>query len=108
MFEYIKKNHPDAQEVNGGSWLYNLQKYRNIFPPEYTSNLGEYDSKYEGFSIWGQFLDRNTKIRSEKVKEFIESLDRAKNEKEILQAFPLHPLSAGTGIENFYKFLRLN
>ncbi|MEI6659883.1 MAG: hypothetical protein WCK91_00485 [bacterium] len=105
MFEYIKKNHSDAQEVKGGSWLYNLKKYRDIFPPEYTSNLVEYDSKYAGFSIWGQFLDRDTNIKPEKIKEFLASLDRAKNEKEILQSFPLHPLSAGTNIENFYRDL---
>ncbi|MFZ2523002.1 MAG: hypothetical protein WAW92_01310 [Minisyncoccia bacterium] len=108
MFEYIKKNHPDMEKVKGGSWLYNVKKYRDIFPPEYTSNLGEYDSKYQGFSIWGQFLDRNTEIRPEKVKEFIESLDGAKNEEEILQAFPLRPLSASTSITNFYNFLGIN
>ncbi len=103
MFEYIKKNHPDAEEVKGGSWLYNLQKYRDIFPPEYTSNLGEYDSKYQGLSIWGQFLDRNNNVRSKKAEEFLKSLDGVKDEREIYKAFPLHPLSAGTGIENFYN-----
>jgi hypothetical protein len=108
MFEYIKKNHPDAKQVKGGSWLYNVPKYKNIFPPEYTATSAPYDSGYQGFSIWGQFLDRNNNVRKEKAEEFLESLSKAKNQEEVLHAFPDRPLSAGTGIENFYKFLGLN
>lgn len=108
MFENIKQTHPEAQQVKGDSWLYNLQKYRDLFPPEYTARLEEYDFEYQNFSVWGQFLDRNNNIRPEKAEEFLKSLDSVKDEREIHKAFPLRPLRVETSIENFYNFLGLN
>lgn len=108
MFEHIKYTYPETQQVKGDSWLYNLQKYRDLFPPEYTARLEEYDFKYQEFSVWGQFLDRNNNVRSESTEEFLKSLDSVKDEREIYKAFPLRPLRVETGIENFYNFVGLN
>jgi hypothetical protein len=35
MFGYIRTHHQSTRTVRGGSWLYNLEAYRRLFPPEY-------------------------------------------------------------------------
>lgn len=105
MFEYIKKTFPEAKFVRGHSWLYNEEKYKKLFPPEYTANL-ELDHNFSnGFSTWGQFLDRRSKTKSEEARFFTENLDSAKSEQEVLDAFPKKVFNAQTSIEDFYKYL---
>jgi len=35
MFAAIRESYPNANSVIGGSWLYNLEAYRRLFPPVY-------------------------------------------------------------------------
>ena len=104
MFTHIKTNHPEAQEVQGGSWLYNLEKYQSIFPSEYTSNLQPSPHPYRGQAAWGQFLDRNNKIRPKVASLFLEKLQIAKTQDEVLDSFPLKALRAGADIRYFYDY----
>lgn len=105
MFEYIKNNHPEAEYVRGDSWLYNLEKYRKIFPSEYSANPEPSNKPYLALSTWGQFLDRNHKTKPEAFKSFKQRLQAAQTWDEALKSIPLMSLQPGTSIENFYRDL---
>lgn len=103
MFEYIKENHPEAECVRGDSWLYNVDKYKEIFPSEYCANLEPSDTPYLALSTWGQFLDRNHETRPEAFDSFTRRLQAAQTLDEVLKSIPKMPLQASINIENFYR-----
>ncbi len=104
MFEYVKKNYPDAKVVRGSSWLYNLLKYRRFFPPEYTRDLKPTTPHFNGLSIWGQFLDQNMKVKPEVMNLFQTKLAQAQSFEEVVESIPLKTFKVETNIENFYNF----
>ena len=58
MFGHIQARHPSAREVMGGSWLYNLEAYRRLFPPDYAASAFLPPRvRLDGTSSWGQLLD---------------------------------------------------
>ena len=104
MFAYVKNNYPDTQFVAGHSWLYNLEKYRHLFPPEYTAHMKVEESTSPGYATWGQFVDRNQKTRPEGRDAFFKKLESATTEQEVFDAVPLKALSPQTTIDNFYRY----
>ena len=103
MFEFIKEHHPEAEYVRGDSWLYNVDKYKEIFPSEYSANLEPSETPYLGLSTWGQFLDKNHETRPEAFDSFKQRLQVAQTSDEVLKSIPKMPLQASTNIENFYR-----
>jgi hypothetical protein len=104
MFEYIKKNYPDAQFVAGRSWLYNVEKYKNLFPPEYTAHMKAEEGPSPDFATWGQFINRNQKTKPEARDTLYKKLESAITEQEVFDAVPLKALSPQTTINNFYRY----
>ena len=105
MFEYIKAHHPEAEYVRGDSWLYNVDKYKEIFPSEYSAHPELSHKPYLALSTWGQFLDRNHQTRPEAYDSFKHSLQAAHTQDEVLKSIPKRPLQVSTNIENFYRDL---
>lgn len=105
MFEYVKKNYPNAKIVRGGSWLYNLSKYRRLFPPEFSRDAQPATRyHFDGMSAWGQFLDQNMKIKPDQAKLFRERLNNAESLDQLEDSLPLQVLEVGDYIEDFYNF----
>jgi hypothetical protein len=104
MFGYIRAHHPSARAVRGGSWLYNLEAYRRVFPPEYVASTFEPERvRLDGTSSWGQLLDFRGVVKPtvrQALLDNIANLDIAAPWK----AFPLRALGAQSSIEHFYKF----
>jgi len=105
MFENIKSDHADTKYVKGGSWLYNLPKYRRIFPEKYTTDLKPENNPYSNLNTWGQFLDKNRQLNKGAVSVFTDRLGKAANKEEILGSFPLQALAASCDISEFYREL---
>jgi len=105
MFAHIRRQHPvDARYVVGGSWLYNLEAYRRLFPAAYVASLRVHTtpSALFGGSWWGQFVDRNENIVAERARTFSENLaylDAA----EVWKVFPLPALIARADIDVFHE-----
>ncbi len=106
MFEYIKTNFPGAKKVRGNSWLYNLSKYRRLYPPEYTRDPKPNMSlkSFTELSSWGQFLNHEMKITPERMDIFKKRIAEAKSLDEAMDSFPLRPLKVETDIHYFYNF----
>lgn len=105
MFAFIRREHArDAREVVGGSWLYNLDAYRNLFPPAYIARLEVHTSpsQFTGGSWWGQFIDHEENMYFERVGEFtarLKQLDMA----ALWKLFPLPAMKARVAIDAFYE-----
>ncbi|HEC67077.1 MAG TPA: hypothetical protein ENI23_17510 [bacterium] len=108
MFKYVRENHPDVRTVKGGTWLYNYDAYRNLFPPEYTQNEKVEKVPFpRHMGIWGQLLDSSGGENKERVREFRKKIQKAKNIDELLQAFPFRMLYQEGDIEPFYEFYKV-
>lgn len=104
MFGFIRAHHPSARTVRGCSWLYNLEAYRRLFPPEYAASTFEPERvRLDGTSSWGQLLDFRGFVKPairQALLDNIGNLDIAAPWK----AFPMRALGAQSAIEHFYRF----
>lgn len=100
----LRRDHPSAVGIAGGSWLYNLQAYRRLFPPAYAeSRARPARLRLTGTSSWGQFLDHAGRIKPDLRQAFLDNLERVDPDAP-WRAFPLHALSAWAPVEVFYDF----
>ena len=104
LFEDVKENHPNAKYVQGGSWLYNLESYRRLFPKEYTNNMKSIYPKPQMLVIWGQFINSERGIKKDMAEEFLLRLEKAKTEKDLENVFELKELFPKEDIKYFYDF----
>ena len=74
LFEDVKKKHPNAKYVQGGSWLYNLEVYRRLFPKEYFTDMKPIYPKPQMLVIWGQFINTEWGIHKDRSERFLEKL----------------------------------
>ena len=108
------KKHPEASIVVGGSWLYNLQSYRDSFPPRFTQQLKRLvpeglattadvigGMSFQGNSLWGQFVNHYRQVREDRYEEFMEAIIGAESTDELIDAFPLKPLHASCSPQDF-------
>jgi hypothetical protein len=104
LFEDVKKNHPNAKYVQGGSWLYNLESYKRLFPKEYINNMDSIDPKPQMLVIWGQFINSEWEINEDRSERFLERLEKCKTEEDLKNVFELLELFPKCEIEYFYDF----
>jgi hypothetical protein len=76
MFGWLAREHPGAKRVDGGSWLYNLEAYRRLFPPEFGASRDPRNGPpyLHGMSTWGQFVDFRGRIRPQVRDAFFANL----------------------------------
>jgi hypothetical protein len=108
MFGYVRAHHPGARTVWGGSWLYNLEAYRRLFPPDYAASAFEPDRvRLDGTSSWGQLLDFRGLVKPavrQALMDNMANLDIAAPWK----VFPMRALGARSAIKDFYRFYMID
>jgi hypothetical protein len=92
MFKDVKLLAPGVLKVRGGSWLYNINAYRRIFPPVYVASAKPNGYETDSMALWGQFLLRNGDIRAGEVTKFLTQLNLARTVSDCLLSFPLEVL----------------
>lgn len=108
MFQDIKKNYPQAEYVQGGSWLYNLESYKRLFPEEYIDNLKSTKPQTDLLTIWGQFVNSEWEIKEDLAKEFLEKLRDVTSEEELSTIFKYPELFPKSEIKYFYKHYNIS
>ncbi|WP_421934926.1 hypothetical protein [Phenylobacterium sp.] len=104
MFAHIGAHHTDARTVRGGSWLYNLEAYRRLFPPDYAASTFEPERvRLDGTSSWGQLLDFREAVKPAVRQALLDALDTL-DLAAPWKAFPLRALGAEAPIESFHRF----
>jgi hypothetical protein len=108
MFGFIRQQFPHAAQVEGRSWLYGTESYRRLFPDEYVRSRASIESgqRFQGMSRWGQFLDREGKVKPALREIFLRNID-ALDPSRLWQAFPLPSFRVSAPISAFYAHYRL-
>ena len=104
MFEFIRAHHPGTKAVRGSSWLYNIEAYRRLFPPEYAASTFELESvRLNGTSSWGQVVDFGGHVKPHIRRPLLDNIRRV-DVAAPWKAFPLRARGAESAIEHFYRF----
>lgn len=107
MVRHIRQIHPEATDVCGSSWLYNLKAYRRLFPPDFAASRTLPDTvRPTGTSTWGQLIDSRNDIRPEIRDTMVANLNRLDPSAPWL-AFPFRVLTASSPLESFEAFYGL-
>ena len=107
MFRHIRDAHPDVATVRGGSWLYNIEAYRRLFPPDYVkmAKPAGYETGY--WALWGQFVARDGRPREPITTQFLDCLDKQETVDGCLRCFPYQVLRPESPIKVFYDFYEI-
>jgi hypothetical protein len=102
MTRHIRRSHPEARSIRGKSWLYHLEAYRRLFPPDYVAapEVAEGPLHLQGTSSWGQMIDSRERVRPEIRDALIANLPGLSPETP-WQAFPLRVLTVAAPLESF-------
>ncbi|HSZ53641.1 MAG TPA: hypothetical protein VK801_18885 [Caulobacteraceae bacterium] len=104
LFAQLRKQWPKARSVRGGSWLYNLDAYRRLFPEAYgDSRTAPTSVRLNGTSSWGQLIDHSGQVKPDVARTFLANLEQLNPERPWL-VFPLRALATRAPIEPFYQF----
>jgi hypothetical protein len=104
MFRAIQTTLPQAKTVRGGSWLYHLDAYRRLFPPEYVRTAQPVDDEFPFLALWGQFLTRHGQVREPETAAFLADLQQQTTLAGLKQCFPYQVLRPACAIDHFYRF----
>jgi hypothetical protein len=104
MFRTIQSTLPEARTVRGGSWLYNLDAYRRLFPPEYVFTAQPISDEFPFLALWGQFLTRYGHLREPGTGSFLACLQQQTTLAGLTQCFPYQVLRPMCSIDHFYRF----
>ena len=108
MFQQILQRHPDVRVVQGGSWLYNWESYKRLFPQEFGQSAKKQARPgLSGRAIWGQFLRRGWKIHEETMAVFLQRVGQLERVEEYGGCFPYAVLLTVAPVELFYEFYGL-
>jgi hypothetical protein len=105
MFAFIRREHGvEGKYVAGGSWLYNLDAYKRLFPSAYIASLRIHTKPNAlfGGSWWGQFVDHRENVVADRVATFSENL-RCLDSAEVWKVFPLPAMTALAKVDDFHE-----
>ncbi|MBX3495306.1 MAG: hypothetical protein KF769_03610 [Parvibaculum sp.] len=105
LFAYVYRKMPEARVVHGGSWLYNVEAYRRLFPPSFAQSRVRLTGlrNFAGTSSWGQFLDHRGSIKPDLRTCFLENLKTLDPENPA-DSFPMPALGTRAPVGVFYSF----
>ncbi len=104
LTRFIVATYPDATAIMGGSWLYNLEAYRRIFPPEFGASRTPLTGPRgtHGFSSWGQFVNHRGELRHANAEVFRANLATLDPHQPWL-AFPMQVLMTRAPLAAFVR-----
>jgi hypothetical protein len=104
MTRSIRERFPDAVAIRGGSWLYNLEAYRRLFPPAFgDSRVSPGVWRLGGTSTWGQLVDHTGQVRAEARAYFLARLPTI-DPAAPWEVFPLRALVTRAPLQAFLDF----
>jgi hypothetical protein len=108
MFQHIQQKHPDATLVLGGSWLYNWESYKRLFPQPFVQSARKQEMPaLYGRALWNQFLRRGWSIHQETVSLFLQQVGQLERVEDYPHCFPYPVLLTEAPIHLFYEFFSI-
>ncbi len=104
MFAFVRRHYPSAARVRGISWLYHIDAYRRLLPPEYSASAAApVWVRLNGTSSWGQFIRHDGSIKPALRDAFLRNFD-AMDVAAPWRSFPLPALIVTAPLEIFTAF----
>lgn len=106
LIGFIAQTYPQTKAIDGGSWLYNTQRYRRLFPVEFAdSRRAPTGPRWiHGGSTWGQFLDFRGAVNPARREVFLSRLDSASFDPQCpWSVFPLQALKTSAALACFQR-----
>jgi len=104
MFAHVAATWPQAHTVAGGSWLYNLEAYRRLFPPQYGASRRRPEPlRLNGTSSWGQLIDHRGQVKPAARDAFLANLADL-DPQAPWRVFPLPALAVSAPLAAFTTF----
>ena len=107
MFQHIQAAHPEARWVHGGSWLYNWESYRRLFPPAFGQSATVEPPALQFRGLWGQFLRHTWQVNEEMAADFLQRVQRLQTLEGIADCFPYQVLATDGTLQDFYAFYQI-
>ncbi len=107
MFTEIKNLHPEVEEVNGWSWLYEVEAYTRLFPSEYILSKKQIRNWFKSTALWGQFLDSAGNVKPDLAHQFLVCISNKDKLDDLIDCFPLHLQEVSAPIDLFYEFYEI-
>lgn len=104
MFAHIRAHVDQPTTVVGGSWLYNIDAYRRLFPLAYLASAHVATNEFRYLTLWGQFLDRRGQVKEQLATRFVEDLNQANNLRDLEKCFPFQVLHLESSVQQFYSY----
>ena len=104
LFADVAREHPDAERVHGGTWLYNRKEYTRLFPQEYGDSARADHPHLIARGLWGQFLRHGNRINEEVAATFLARLADLRDADDYAACFPYQNLLTDAPIDAFYRF----
>jgi len=102
MFKHLHPVVPVGSTVVGGSWLYNIEAYRRLFPASYFRSAQAVDDEFQFLALWGQFLYSDGNIRQPLAQQFLDGIKKQKTLAGLQSQFPYQVLRLESPVEEFY------
>lgn len=107
LLSKLRVSSSESMQIIGASWLYNLQPYRRLFPEPYLASLQPMAHPYQRMPLWGQFLNRDRRVRPEAKALFLEGIMQASSLSELDLCFPFSVLTTTSPAKWFYEHMGL-
>lgn len=104
LFKYIRQHEPPGLILRGGSWLYNIEAYRRLFPPAYLASAQPAEGRFQNMSLWGQMLDSKGAVKPAMAEPFLQRLQQAENMSAFAACFAFQPLRLQAPVSVFHEF----
>lgn len=103
MIGFVRAELPAARCVRGTSWLYHLEAYRRLFPPDYVASRRAPAAPlhFHGSSSWGQFLDHRGRVKPAPRQRMLDNLAQL-DPARLREAFPLPALLVTASVGSFF------
>jgi hypothetical protein len=107
LFHEVKRRYPEIKEVWGFSWLYNLESYRRLFPPNYVESRTEIKDWFKSNGLWGQFLNKYGFVKDDLAEEFFVDIQNAHTFDDLRGCFPFLIQELVGDPKEFYMFYKI-
>ena len=108
LFAHVAKANPPNTAICGGSWLYNVEAYRRLFPPAYVASRVPYARPIalRGTATWGQIIDSRGRVRPD-VRDAVQANLTRLDPEAPWRAFPFQMLAVEAPLSAFLDFYGL-
>jgi len=107
MFVAAREERPEAQQVIGASWLYNMEAYRRLFPPAFGASATPTEPEFQYRALWGQFLRSDWSLNEERADTFLGRVVRLDDPAQAVGCFRFQVLQTHAPISAFFAYYGL-